>query len=29
VYGYDHIGNLSRVIRAKDDSTYERAVDYA
>ncbi len=28
-YQYDHLGNLSRVTRAKGDSTYERATDYA
>jgi YD repeat-containing protein len=28
-YQYDHNGNLSRVTRAKDDSTYERVVDDA
>jgi YD repeat-containing protein len=22
-YGYDHLGNLTRVLRAKDDSTYD------
>jgi YD repeat-containing protein len=28
-YQYDHLGNLSRVVRAQGDGTYERAVDYA
>jgi YD repeat-containing protein len=27
-YQYDHLGRLTRVTRAKDDSTFERAVDY-
>jgi YD repeat-containing protein len=27
-YSYDHTGNLSRVLRATGDATYERAVDY-
>lgn len=27
-YEYDRPGNVTRVLRAKDDSTYERAVDY-
>ncbi len=29
VYQYDHVGNLTRVIRASGDATYERVVDYA
>ncbi|MCC6174086.1 MAG: hypothetical protein IT305_02175 [Chloroflexi bacterium] len=28
-YQYDHLGNLTRVIRAKDDPANERVVDYA
>jgi RHS repeat-associated protein len=27
-YQYDHVGNLTRVLRASGDATYERAVDY-
>jgi RHS repeat-associated protein len=27
-YQYDHVGNLTRVVRAKGDGTYERATDY-
>ncbi|MSQ27652.1 MAG: hypothetical protein EXR51_05900 [Dehalococcoidia bacterium] len=28
-YQYDHLGNLSRLLRAKADASYERATDYA
>ncbi|MBI4494241.1 MAG: hypothetical protein HY690_15750, partial [Chloroflexi bacterium] len=28
VQSYDHRGNLTRVVRASGDGTYERAVDY-
>lgn len=27
-YEYDHLGNLSRIVRADGDGTYERATDY-